>query len=224
MASHKRTLKLRSTRIVSTLPSFDSNPTFRKTIRFVMADSENKGEAGVIVNTSSLKNLQFISIAATSPGNALRLYDAVRLRKVCVYGPPSNTNDFADISVEWNGYNNPNTSLIASGTESGPASIEMAPPLASNAHYWISTTDGSNLGLFSVFGPANTRIDVTIDFQLLDIDSADPAHAITQPVGSAVGYITYNFLDNTNSSGGAGFAIASVIKDLSYQTGLAYGS
>lgn len=124
--------------------------------------------ASAITPTSLLKLLFAATNTSTS---AIPLIGSVRLRRISLYNVPS-TNDFgtgsSELIFQWgNVLNTPGNLITDRGTATVPACIKCMPPKDTRAGMWYSvgTTDVT-ANLFTFTCPANTVLDIDIDFIL----------------------------------------------------------
>jgi hypothetical protein len=85
----------------------------------------------------------------------------------------------------------------------------MAPPRASLASFWFNVAGADNQDsgspLFTMSAPVGSVCDLDVEFIILDFDGAENANQSLTLVGSAsIGYVYYNFLDNTVPAGTTG--------------------
>jgi hypothetical protein len=121
------------------------------------------------VSPSILLNLMLSGVNGSAVTS--QLMQTVRLRRISLYSVPS-TNDFGSASSEivfsWISILNAPSNLITDrGTSTVPACIKVVPPPESQAGFWYSSTSlnvGSNLFQFDC--PANTILDIDVDFIL----------------------------------------------------------
>ncbi len=121
------------------------------------------------VSPSLLLNLLLSGVNASA--TASQLIQSIRLRRVSLYNVPS-TNDFggatSEITFSWVGIlNAPSNLLTDRGTSTVPACIKVVPPPDSQAGFWYSSTSPQVTStLFQFDCPANTVLDIDVDFVL----------------------------------------------------------
>ncbi len=149
--------------------------------------------------------LQLYSMAVTT-SNQYRLFSAIKLNKVRVWGQPAALGSLnSPITVEWLGTDAP--SVIHSDTSSGvrPSFVETKPPRNSSAQWW-STSGGSNETdvLFNIAGPTGTIVDVHCSVRFAD-DEAPVVSEAGTGAAATIGHVYFNYLD--------GFASKKLIPD-----------
>lgn len=196
--SSSKRKKKPQTVIRSLLPPYEANPVYTRTIRFVSLNSEVKGAD--TVSSTALQGLMYIGMGSNTGKTMLA---AVRLRRVTLYGTPSNT--FDTIGLEWSSDRGNDRAISATGGASGPARISCAPPRGSFASMWYNRWNSQyNPALFTVSAGMGTYMDITFNFTLLDIDGQSQASTINGAIGTAAGVLYLNFADSSAVYGVSG--------------------
>lgn len=210
MVKRKRAMRksrrvARRVRRASVIPTIEINPTFSKWFRYSCTSFESKGADPI--TTLSLLNLLTAGVDAT---HCRRLFSAVRLRRLRVFGVPS-ASAYQPVRIEWAGDRNPNRVIESVGSNVNPAMLDLSPPAGSFASMWINAGNSAQAepdisDVVSISAPVGSLVDVLIDFQLADYDSAeDDVYELVVFGGSTptVGLLFYNALDNTASPSSA---------------------
>ncbi len=137
-------------------------------------------------STTSLGNM--LVMAATTT-NAYQLCDAIRIRKIEIWGPMASDLVPVTVSVDFTG-----TSAQAVGpsckvtdTSMGanrPAHVVAIPPRTSTASMWQQTLSG--LTLCTLEFPVNAVVDLTVEFVIRDNGSPSTSIVVS---GATVGVV-----------------------------------
>lgn len=170
-------------------PPFQPNLAVRRKLRF--ESSAALTSAPVIV--ADLFDLVAMAATATS---AFGVYNSVRLRGIEIWGPMASDLKPVTVSVEYDGGNVGSPRVLFSDTSMGAmlcAHVKTRPPVRSLSSFWL-TSGGTTL--FRLTAPANSVIDVDLDFVLQDGSGA-------QAVGAAVAGATAGvvYVRSLNSNG-----------------------
>jgi hypothetical protein len=188
----------------SSLPNFVPNIQITKTYRFQSATS-------VSVTITSTDLIQLLSVCTSGAGKtAYPLSQSVRIKKIKIWGPAASTNFPVTVGVEYNTVTSlfGSPSKLIANTSIGfdrPAYVSYAPPKGSIASMWLNDQTADDI--VSLYGPANTIVDVEIEHAFQDETFAPSSFTFAGSV--TTGRIFLRPLD------GAG---ASLIP-LSYETG-----
>ncbi len=166
--------------------------------------------AAVTVSVSGV-SLGDLLCAAASATSAYQLANAIRIRKVEVWGTPSNTFAPVTVSCDFSGATAGSfgPSRIYSDTSVGAtrvAHIVAKPPRDSQAYQWQSSSSSSTL--FTLVLPAGAVLD--IHYSLTMRDSAGAVSVTGAVAGATAGQLYLRSLDSV--TGG------SVVQPLSYIT------
>jgi len=112
-----------------------------------------------------------VANTSTSP-----MFTSFRVKRVRLWAPPSAVGSVASCSLDWwpgSGLvNNPN--MFFSDTSLAPdfpAYVDVAPPRGSLAGFWVNENGAGSI-LFQLGYPANTIVDVHVDFCSDDDETA----------------------------------------------------
>jgi hypothetical protein len=121
--------------------------------------------------------------------------ESAKIRKVEVWSAPSAQGSNSTCSVDWVGYqNSPNieesdTTLSVAKN----AHVVCSPPKSSLAAFWQKAT---GTALFTLVCPANSIVDITLDYILSDQEATLTSVAVATGV---LGHIYYLALDGTTT-------------------------
>ncbi len=146
------------------LPSdIKSQPVGQRTFRFqAIVDI-----ATVSITVGHLFGLSLAVATTTTSTSAVSLFNAVRLRRVVVWGTGTNaasTNQSMSLQYR-GGLYGINTAITAMGTEALPAHISSVPPEDSDVALWKGPTSATNDVLFVLNGlNAGNIVDIHVDY------------------------------------------------------------
>ncbi len=131
------------------------------------------------LSTTSLGNMLIMAASAT---NGYQLCNAIRLRKIEIWGPMASDLIPVTVSVDYTGQSAQavGPSCKVTDTSMGanrPAHIVAIPPRTSTASTWQYTISG--LTLCTLEFPANAVVDITLEFVLQDNGSPSTVVAIS---------------------------------------------
>lgn len=168
-------------------------PTIKFAHKFRFASGANAGN----FNITRANILNLIAIA-TTPTSAVRLFEALRLKKVEMWTNPSALGAApVNLELEWLGENAPSTVISDVSMGVRPAHIRAIPPPSSSNRWWSISGFSETDILFSLGVAANTVIDVTLEVRV--VDSESPTLISVLPVGATVGQLYGNYLDGIGS-------------------------
>jgi hypothetical protein len=126
--------------------------------------------------------------------------NSFRIKKIEVWGAPQTLGSPSTVSVEWFGFgNSPNLEISDTTLSvSQNAHVVTRPPPNALCHFWQKQT---NTALFNLSCTANSIIDITVDYVLVDQDTAALAIAVAAGVVGTPYYLaldqqtgTHNFV------------------------------
>lgn len=160
------------------------------------------GSSGTITITRA--NLLDLMVLASGTTTAYRLFDAVKLNGIQIWGPVDTAEGaYETVSVQWLSTYAPAIVESASGigTAFGPR-LSTRPPAKSLAGFW-SLTGISESDVLCVISGANSIIDLLLEFRIQNNLFAETAPASVTVTSATVGtvYCTYlDFVQNGSSS------------------------
>jgi len=168
-------------------------PTMKVQHRFRFVSGTNSA-TGLSITRKQLLNLVLYTPTAIT---SVRLFEAVRLRKVMMWanptalGAPPNT-----LQIEWFGENSPSVSISDTGMGIRPAHVSSAPPASSSNRWWSMTGSLESDQMFALTFPANTVIDVILDCRLVETELPTAGDV---PAGAVIGQLYGDYLDGLAS-------------------------
>jgi len=174
-------------------PSFTPTLSLPHRFRFVTSSSAD-GAATPITR----KNLLNLVLVATSATTTVRLFEAVRLRKVSIWTNPqigtgsAGATPLVSTQIEWLGENSPST--IVSDTTMGvrPARVVSRPPPSASNRWWCISGFSETDVLFVLQTPGSSVVDVDVDLRLVE---AEAPTAGDIPAGATLGQVYGDLLD-----------------------------
>jgi hypothetical protein len=166
-------------------------PTMKLSQKFRFTSGANSGTFSV-----TRANILDLIGYATTPTSAVRLFEALRLKRVEIWG--NNTaGALQNVELEWIGENSP--SVIISDTSMGvrPAHVRSTPPTESSNRWWSLSGFSETDVLFSLTVPINAIIDVQLEARVVEKEA--PTLLSVLPVGATVGQLYGNYLDGITS-------------------------
>lgn len=149
--------------------------------------------AGSAVTRGMLLNL--VSMATTTT-NQNRLFTAVRLRRIQIWGqPPALGSATQTAIVEWLGNQAPSTIHSDSSIGIRPARIDTTPPADGSERWWSISGANESETLANLSVPVGGIIDVTLEMRLADDEGAVAAENGTG-ASATIGKLYYNYLDS----------------------------
>lgn len=179
------------------IPRFAATPSFSHRFRFRATGSTVPGNSTMTVTRAQLMNLMSV---ATTTTNQFRIINAIKVKKVQMWGPPPALGSApTSITLEWRGNNAP--SVFISDTPIGVdwAYISSKPPKESNCAWWTQTNSTMTEGMFNLSCALGSIIDVHCDIRLMDQGAQDAAENGTA-AGATVGRMYYNYLSGFSSA------------------------
>jgi hypothetical protein len=173
--------------------------------RFRYLSTTNGGSFNVI--RSTLYNLLFMNTSSSTTNYSI--VAASRLKRIEVFSPAVASGSVSGpVSVEWLSNLGPSSEVSDSSTSSSaPAHVVTVPPPNSLASFWSLTGINGSEILFNISVPSNSIIDIWVDMVLMDGESS--ASVTTTNSGTA-GQLYAIPLDGTGSS--------RILLPVSYQT------
>jgi len=169
-------------------------PTHNRAIRYIAA-----GTVTAFALTPTILLQQVVSTTNAS-ANSVRVYNAIRLRRISLYFVPS-TGDFGSstnvLNFQWTGtLNSPDNLITDRGTATQPACIKVIPPQNSLSSFWFDSNSpnvGNTLCTFSC--PTNTIIDIDFDFTIGNGNTGTVVlTAAATTTGVAILHLSSNFI------------------------------
>jgi len=170
-------------------PAFVPTISVGHKFRFISAGAFTS----VPITRAMLLNLYTMATTTTVQD---RLFTAVKLRRIRMYGQPTSLSAAPTnpVIVEWLGSNSPST--LHSDTALGfrPAYVSSVPPVDSSDRWWsISGTSETDV-LCKLSGPTGTIVDVDLSLRFADDEAAVAGESGTA-AGSIAGTVYWNYLD-----------------------------
>jgi hypothetical protein len=163
-------------------------PTLALSHKFRFVSGGNSGTFGI-----TRKNLLNLVVMANSTTTTVRLFEAIRLKNVEIWGNPSALGSApVTLQLEWLGENSPST--VVSDTSMGvrPAHVSSSPPPSSSNRWWsISGTSESDV-LFNMTVPTDCVIDVTTELRFVEQEAPTAGEAA---VAATSGQVYGDYLD-----------------------------
>lgn len=172
-------------------PAFRPTMSYSHKFRFYAS----AGSGGINVSRKNILNLIQV---ATSASTTVRLFEAVRLKKVEMWSQPTALGAApVTCQIEWIGENSPST--VTSDTSMGvrPAHVVSKPPQFSSNRWWCLSGQQEADTLFNLVYPANTFVDVTIDVRLVEMEAPTAGDV---PAGATLGTQYGNYLDGITTA------------------------
>jgi len=167
-------------------PPFTPTMGLSHKFRFV-----NGGSAGTFGITR--KNLLNLVVVANSTTTTVRLFEAIRLKNVEVWGSPSALGSApTTIQIEWLGENSPST--VVSDTSMGvrPAHVSSSPPPSSSNRWWSISAMSESDVLFNLTLPTECVVDVTTELRFVEQEAPTAGEAA---VAATSGQVYGDYLD-----------------------------
>jgi hypothetical protein len=147
--------------------------------------------------TITRANLLNLILYSTSAVTTARIFEAVRLKRVEVWGNPvalgSQPNQ---VSLEWIGENSPSTVISDRGMGVRPAHVRSEPPPSSSNRWWSISGTSESDPLFTLIIQANSVIDVTLELRLVEQEAPTAGDV---PAGASLGQLYGDYLDGIAS-------------------------
>jgi len=156
---------------------------------------ENAGNNGTFNITRG--NLLNQVLVATSTTTTTRIFEAVRLKSVEVWGSPVALGSAPiNCQIEWLGENSPSTVISDVSMGVRPSHVASAPPSSSSNRWWsISGTSEADV-VFAMTIPSESVIDVTVELRLVEQEAPTPGDPA---VGATLGQVYGDYLDGIAS-------------------------
>jgi hypothetical protein len=164
--------------------------------------------------TVTRANLLDLMVLASGTTTAYRLFDAVKLNGIQIWGPVDTAEGtYENVTVQWLSTYAPATVESASGigTAFGPR-LSTRPPAKSLAGFW-SLSGVSETDILCVIQAQNSVIDLLLEFRVQNNLYGETAPVSITVSGATVGtvYCTYlDFVQNAGSSTVAPVAYLSI--------------
>lgn len=172
------------------IPPF--TPTIKFSHKFRYVNGTNAGSY-----TITRMNLLNQVLVATGATDAVRIFEAVRLRMVEIWANPTALGSApTTCSLEWLGMFGPST--VVSDTTMGvsPAHVRTSPPRASSDQWWSMSGFNESDSLFTMVLPADCVIEVILDVRLVEQESPTLGDPVT---GATPGQLYGDYLDGSSS-------------------------
>jgi hypothetical protein len=156
----------------------------------------NGGNSGTY--TIARQQLLNLLLVAQTTVLSVRLFQAIRLRKVEIWANPTALGSTpSTVSIEWLGENSPST--VISDTTMGvrPAHISSKPPARSSAQWWSLNAFNEYDVLFILTLPAQCIIDVSVDLRYVEQEAPTLGDV---PAGATAGQVYGDYLDGIATS------------------------
>lgn len=182
-------------------PQIDSTIVCGRTVRFTAANT----------GVHSVTRAQLLNLLVMQTGNntAFRICDAVRVRKIKIWGNPpglANVGVVPPCTVQWFSEQGPSklVSDVGMGSTFG-AKVSTRPPLMSLAGFWSLTGTNEATLLFDISCEAGDTIDVDLTFrvqnQFLTAGGAEAVTSVSTTAAGTVGVVYGLSLDlNTTAN------------------------
>ncbi len=153
---------------------------------------------GVSAGTFTLTGAMLLNLyqVATSATTTARIFGAVKLNRVRIWGPSSTSFQGSVVSVEWLGSNAPSKLVSDKGMYPNPSYINTRPPKESSARWWVIGGSNESTALCKIAVPQEAVVYVDVSYRLMDDDSATSGDSTT---GMTLGKCYYNYLDGRAS-------------------------
>jgi hypothetical protein len=167
-------------------------PTMRLSHKFRFNNGANSGTFTIL--RSNILNLVLYSTSATLTA---RIFQAVRLKRVEVWGNPvALGSPPSQVSLEWIGENSPSTVVSDTGMGVRPAHVRSEPPPSSSNRWWSISGTSESDQLFTLILQANSVIDVTLELRLVEQEAPTAGDV---PAGASLGQLYGDYLDGLTS-------------------------
>jgi hypothetical protein len=144
------------------------------------------------------KQILNLLLMATSATTTVRLFQAVRLKRVRMWSNPTALGQPSDAcQLEWLGENSPSTVISDSSMGVRPAHVNSLPPPSASNRWWSISGQLESDVLFALTFPANTIVDVTVSARLVEQESPTAGDI---PAGASLGQLYGDYLDGITSS------------------------
>jgi hypothetical protein len=138
-------------------------------------------------------------MVATSNTTTVRVFEAVRLKRVMMWTNPSALGSPpVNIAVEWLGENSPSVFVADSSMGVLPARISTSPPANSSNRWWSMSGNLESDVLFNLTVVANTVIDILVEVR--QVENETPTAGDT-PAGATLGQLYGGYLDGIITGG-----------------------
>ncbi len=171
-------------------PSLNSTITVKHVFRF----QATAALSGLTVSQTSLLNLLNVATAATT---STRLFSALRIDKVRIWGPMASDLVPVTVSIEYpivaQAFSNAPKLFSDTSMGSGIAAyVEAKPPAGSLASAWLSGIGG--LTLIQLNGPDNSVVDLHVTMVLQNGETPVAGNTLS---GATAGEVTAGRLDGS---------------------------
>jgi hypothetical protein len=167
-------------------------PTVSLSHKFRFINGANSGTFNVA--RSNLLNLLQLATTATT---TVRLFQAVRLKKVEIWGNPVALGAApTTVRLEWIGNNAPSTQVSDTGMGVLPAHVSSVPPANSSNRWWCISGTSESEDLFTLVLQPDCVIDVTLELRYVETETPVAGDI---PAGASVGQLYGNYLDGIAS-------------------------
>ncbi len=159
---------------------FRANPELTRRYRFV----SSSGTSTLIQSTTLAAAC---GVVATSATVGQSIVQALKVREVEIWAPPSSQGSAVTCSILWQGgsTSQPREVSDTSVSTAIPAHVKSGPPAGSLASFWTT----ANNSLFTLVAPSGSIIDVTVSLVLADGNASTIGAAVL--VGATTGRMYY---------------------------------
>ncbi len=180
---------------VAELSQYISQPIYRKTIRYTTSAGNTQLGVGI---KPLLFGLGGMCTTAGTGGTLTSLCQCFRLRRVQIWSVPPSAGATATVEINWfpsgsadlvPAYELSNTSMSISV----PAHVSSTPPRNTLASFWQNPTTASSGLLFVLTAPADSIVEVDLDFILSDNEQSVVQYSTASTV--TLGKVYYVCLD-----------------------------
>jgi hypothetical protein len=169
-------------------------PTVKTEHKFRFTSGSMTG-SNVMITRKQILNLLLMATSATT---TVRLFQAVRLKRVRMWSNPTALGQPPDAcQLEWLGENSPSTVISDSSMGVRPAHVNSLPPPSASNRWWSISGQLESDVLFALTFPANTIVDVTVSARLVEQESPTAGDI---PAGASLGQLYGDYLDGITSS------------------------
>lgn len=167
-------------------------PTISLSHRFRFTNGTNAGS--YLITRGNVLNL---ILYATSAITSVRLFEAVRVKRVEIWSNPTALGSApTSVSLEWLGVQGPSTFHSDTTMGVSPAHIVTQPPANSSDRWWSMSGQNEADNLFGLSLPADSVVDVTLELRLVETEAPTAGDV---PAGAALGQLYGDYLDGLSS-------------------------
>jgi hypothetical protein len=125
--------------------------------------------AAITTQNYTTLDLSYLFIQAATITTAYPVMGSYHLKMIEIWGTSAAIGTTSTVDIEWNSTATQTANTSVSDTVLSPfqnAHVRSPPPANSNASFWQDTGSAGASILFSITCPANSVVDITVDFTI----------------------------------------------------------